>query len=82
MSAWGDLESSCHRYLPGGLTIIGQPPYIKYKERGLIFSKLIEKGCVKIKIFARKQGGEGGLSRNRGFTYFIEDFLEIPHDPA
>ena len=47
-------------------------------------------GCLK--IFARKGGlgkmwgwgggGGGGLYRNGGLPYYIEVFLEIPHDAA
>ena len=36
--------------------------------------------------FWQKRGGEGkmglGLSRNEGLPYYIEFFLEIPHDVA
>ena len=59
------------------------PPFIK-GGGGLSFSKLMEMGGG-LKIFARKGGvrqNGGGLSRNVGLPYYIEVFMEIPHDAA
>ena len=70
--------SCCHHYifLYFHTFFIVRPPLHK-GGGGLTFSKLMEMGAG-LKIFARK----GGVRQNGGLPYYIEVFLEIPHDAA
>ena len=53
------------------------PPPSLHKGGGSTFSKLMDMGGLN--IFARK----GGVCLEMGgLPYYIEVFLEIPHDPA
>ena len=60
MSAWGDLKSSCHKYLPGGASYLSCQKIllkIKYGSSGSIsnsilvcFSQTVSVGCSEISI--------------------------------